>query len=331
MTDQTVVQEPVVITDTSANTNPVTPETNQAPTVTTPEVIVPTTTPDPVVPPATSTTDKVVTAEPEVVVEPDMSWKEELKKQVGDDAKLLKIIDKFKSPKDILTSNAELTKKLSSTRALPELPENATEEQIKEFREAAGIPDQATGYELELEIPESYKEGLDTYLKIAHQNNRPLTEVKKAVADYLKVEEARSQVIRDQIAAANIASEKEMKDSWGQNYDTNKAVNNAFFEKIFGEDAELIKNAYLPDGTKVGENAKVLTKLLDVSKNTIGAATIISNNIVKDVTTIQDRLKSLDNMALDGSSPYWGANHDKFKSEHDQLRANLADVKKNRR
>lgn len=329
MTDQAVVQEPVVITDTSVNTIPASPETNQAPAVVTPEVVAPVATPDPVTLPVVDKVPPVT--EPEVAVEPDMSWKEELKKQVGDDAKLLKIIDKFKSPKDIITSNAELTKKLSSTRALPELPENATPEQLKEFREAAGIPEEAAGYELELEIPEPYKEGLDAYLKIAHENNRPLTEVKKAVADYLKVEEARGQLIREQIASANAASEKAMRESWGPNYDTNKAVNDAFFEKVFGEEADLIKNAYLPDGTKIGENSKVLTKLLDVSKNTIGATTIISNSIVKDVTTLQDRLVVLNNMAASGDSAYWGANHDKFKAERDQIQAQLDDVKKNRR
>lgn len=256
------------------------------------------------------------------------TWKDEI---AGEDKKLRSKIDRYKTPEDMAKALDAAQSLISSTRATPELPANASEDEVAKYRETYGVPATAKDYDLGVEIPEDYKAGIDQFLEISHQNNRSNTEVKKSISDYLKFEEIRSRQLVEQIQATKEESEKQLKDNWGALYETHKSTIEGFFTKTFGEEAEFVKNAYLSDGTRLGDNAKVLAQLLDISKNTTGAATIISNNIIQDHSSVSKRLKELDEMATNRGSAYWGANHEQFKAERDRLSNQIDDIQKNRR
>lgn len=279
----------------------------------------------PVQPVATTETPVVPVAPSEAPAINNDLWKEDFRKEIGEDKKLLSIVDKYTSRKDLVNSNYELQKKLSSTRALPELPQNATPEQLKEYREAAGIPNDPKGYELDLEIPENYKAGIEDYLKVAHENNRPANLVKASISDYLKLEAAR----QEQIDQFHIASEKQaessLKETWGPRYTENKAVLENFFNRTFGDESDNLLKSQLPDGTLVGNNAKLLQKLLDVSKNTLGAATIIPNGMIQnDLKNDKERLGELEKMSQSRTGDYWGPNHEQYKAEMTALETRIA-------
>lgn len=321
-----IIKEPV-ITDTSST------ETE------TPKVIEMTGDITPTVP-TTETKTEVITKTPEIKTEIKEEVKEETKTEkqlndwkkeiAGDDEKLFKKIDKYNSPKDVALALIEAQQLISSTRALPKLGDNATPEEIAQYRDIAGIPNEAKDYDIGENIPEEYKGVIDKYLEVAHENNRHPTTVKQNIADYLKIEDAARQALVTQITKAQEETQAQLKQNWGDHYEVNKTAVDNFLTKTFGEESEKVLEAYLPDGTKLRHNASVYSKLLDISKHNLGIDTIIPNNLTQNVVDLGARLKTLNEMASNSKSAYWGANHNQFKAERDQLSTQIENIKKNR-
>lgn len=300
MTDTPAMQEPVTITDTFSNTVKAIESTvaSVAPVVaaTTAET-----------PPAQEA-PKETSKEPEVKID---DWRE----ITG---------NRFKSEGELAKAYKEAQKLIASTRAIPELKKDATLEEITKYRETYGIPIDSKSYNLEVDIPENLKPAIEGFLEIAHKNNRSEALVKNAVADYLKFVEVESLQLTQKILDTQRNSENQLKESWGPRYEDNKKIVENFFTKTFGEDAQTVLDAYLPDGTRMGDNAKIASKLLEISKNTLGATTVIpnsmNNNNLKDN---QDRYNQLVKMSQNSKSDYWGPNHAQIKQEMDSLEKQL--------
>lgn len=329
-----IIQEPINIVDTSSNSN--VPQSNEQPIT---QANTQATQPIVSTPSSIDTKQEVLSSSETVVIEPvktdpetkaenlNPNWKKDI---VGDDEDLLKTMDRFQNPKEMVKALKEARKLISSTRAIPELAADAKPEEIAKYRETYGIPSDPKEYNLEMDIPEEYKGAIDKYLEVAHQNNRPTSLVKNAIADYFKMEEANREHLTNKIFETQKASEEKLKADWGPLYKTNMETVTGFFEKTFGGTSQDILDAYLPDGTRIGDNAQVMANLLEVSKNTLGVSTIISNNMTRDITDLSKQLENLNNMALNGNSVYWGANHEKFKAEREQLISQIENIKNNR-
>ena len=84
----------------------------------------------------------------------------------------LKRLERYKTPQDWLKATHEAAAKLRKGEVQSGLPENPTDEQIAEYREANGIPAEATGYELDLGEGVTLSEGdqsiIDAMTPLAH-------------------------------------------------------------------------------------------------------------------------------------------------------------------
>lgn len=305
MDNPTTTQEPTInIVDTSTNkVVTATPETTTPAAVTQP--VTPVAAEAPVVAEAATTT-------PEAKVETPV---EDWKKISG---------DRFKTPEEMAKAYKEAQKLIASTRAIPELKKDATPEEVAKYRETYSIPKDAKSYNLEMEVPESHKASVDAYLEIAHKGNRSESVVKAAISDYLQVEQALSQKLNQQILDTQKASESQLKESWGPRYEDNKKIVENFFIQTFGDDSQSVLDAYLPDGTRMGDNAKIASKLLEISKNTLGATTIIPNGMINNsLKDAQARYNELSKLSQNSKSEYWGPNHAAFKQEIESLAAQI--------
>ena len=104
-------------------------------------------------------------------------WREDWREALaGKDEKELARLKRFASIENLHKSYREMEKRLSAARAVPTLPENATEEQVAEYRKAIGVPETPEGYGLkfadELKPTETDNELLNGFASHMHGRNQ---------------------------------------------------------------------------------------------------------------------------------------------------------------
>lgn len=215
-----------------------------------------------------STDDKPVAA--------PADWPEDWRaKLAGEDEKVLKRLERMKSPKDVLKSWRALETKLSSGDVKATLPEGATEEQVAEYRKENGIPDTPEGY-LEalpngLVVGEDDKEAVNSFLESAHGKNASPEFVASALDWYYERQEetAAQQVTADREYKQQ--SEDALRAEWGNEYRANVNSVQAFLDTApVDEDGtplkELLLGARLSDGTALGDNPLALKWLVGLAE-----------------------------------------------------------------
>jgi hypothetical protein len=212
------------------------------------------------------TKEEVKEESKEVKDYPD-DWRERIAK---DDEKVLKKLQRLKTPEDLAKSYLELEKKLSETRPKFQLPENPTPEDIAKYREENGVPEKAENYDLELDgglvIGEYDKPIIDEFVKIAHDKNMPAGELKKAVQSYFEARAKSEAETTRFLEDINQNSEKELRETWGDKINEHKNKIATFLEVQFGKDeAQLLDSAVFADGTNLSNNPKLLNKFLDLA------------------------------------------------------------------
>lgn len=139
----------------------------------------------PATPPASATPPATPPAEPPAAVG---DWPEDWReKYAGEDEKALGVLKRYSSPKAALDALFAAQKKISSgaTKATA-LPPDATEEQIKAYREEHGIPETPDKYDVDLGDGHVWgddaKPVIESFTKFAHSKNLPPSQVKELLA-----------------------------------------------------------------------------------------------------------------------------------------------------
>lgn len=233
-------------------------------------------------------------------VEPD--WREDwLDKMAGQDEKAKNILGRYASPKAVAEALVAAQKKISSYKPQVELPQNPTEEDIKNYRKAYNIPDEPKGYDIKLDngliIGEEDQVIVDKFLERAHARNAKPSEIKATLQDYFETQHAQIQEINQRLDAQRQEAEDELRAEWGGNYRQNANIINNFVTNKFGEQSENVLNAVLADGTLLKNNPKVIRQFLNLAQEvdpvaTIGRAGMDSNSIDQEIATIEQTMKT---------------------------------------
>ena len=237
---------------------------------------------------------------PEAKDYPD-DWREKIAK---DDEKVLKKLQRLKTPEDLAKSYLELEKKFSETRPKFQLPEKPTAEDIAKYREENGVPAKAEDYDLNLDgglvIGDDDKPAIDAFIKKAHEKNMPASELKNAVQSYFEAKAEADGEMSKFIESNEKASEKELKETWGNKISENKNKIATFLTSQFGEDgATLLDLAVFRDGTNLATNPKMLNKFLELANQFHSTPSdTASNTKVSDINT---EIASLKQMIREGT------------------------------
>lgn len=236
---------------------------------------------------------KPVVESAESKVEPD--WREDwLDKMAGQDEKAKNILGRYASPKAVAEALVAAQKKISSYKPQVELPQNPTEEDIKNYRKAYNIPDEPKGYDIKLDngliIGEEDQVIVDKFLERAHARNAKPSEIKATLQDYFETQHAQIQEINQRLEAQRQEAEDELRAEWGGNYRQNANIINNFVTNKFGEQREIVLNA-------LGNNPKLIRQFLNLALEvdpvaTIGRAGMDSNSIDQEIATIEQTMKT---------------------------------------
>ncbi|MFA7333359.1 MAG: hypothetical protein WC130_03600 [Kiritimatiellia bacterium] len=164
------------------------------------------------------------------------------RKLAGEDEGDLKTLGRFASEKDLWNAYKNLRGKVSSGELKAPLAKDATPEQIKEYREANGIPDAAEKY-LEA-IPDGVDFGdedraaMVPFLKEMHDMNAPKEYVQAAMKAYHNSVLQQNERIRENDSVMKSETEESLRAEWGPDYKPNMAAVNNLMDAHFPADVK---------------------------------------------------------------------------------------------
>jgi hypothetical protein len=181
----------------------------------------------------------------------------------GEDVKAIEELSRFPSAKEFLKSNRELRQKLSQRAEPAKLPDNATPEQVAEYRKAQGVPDVAADATPDkymeaygVKIPDGVQLGevekgmLGDFAKTMHAAHMPPAAVKQAADFWFKAQAANEQAIRNIDLQRDKEWVAQAREQLGKDYDGLVAGANDYLTQLVPDDtvrSELL-NARLPGG-----------------------------------------------------------------------------------
>lgn len=246
------------------------------------------------------------------------------------DEKLLNILSQYSTVEDAIKGGVEAKRRLSQ-RAAPKIPDaNSSPEEIKQYREQLGIPENPKDYKVELPdnmvLGEMDKPVADAFLEVAHKHNIPPSAVNDIIASQLKFQEQAQQEQEEADAASRVKAEETLSSDevWGSETKLNVNMIRNMLSGAPDGVGENLMGARLADGTLLGNNVNVLRWLSNTARTLNPYATVTPNAGQTSSEAVADRLASLEKLMGDHGSEYWkGPNADKLQNEY----RNLLDMK----
>lgn len=280
--------------------------TTTAPVTETPPVAATTTeTPPPVTttqatetPPVATTT----TTEPPAT-EAKGYWPDDWRQRIaGTDEKLLKRLERFVEPADVVKSWRELEAQRDSGKLRPARPgADAKPEDIAAWRKENGIPEKPEDYKLELPsglVPgEEDKPLLASFLADALEAELTSAQASRVADWYYKTLDAGHKAREEQDSAVRRQTEDVLRQDWGGDYRPNTSIANQTLAETYGTFAEQLVAARLPDGTLLGDhpefirgNAKLGRELNPAHTIVPGDSATAAKRLADEKAAIEDRM-----------------------------------------
>jgi len=211
----------------------------------------------------------------------------------GDDDKFKSTLERFDSPQAFGNSFREAQQKIRSGQLRSELPSDATEDQIKEYRTANNIPLEADGYLKGLPeglvIGEDDKELMTDFMGALHSANAPPQIAHAAIEWYNDFAEKQQEAIAELDAEQSKETTDILRDpeqGWGKDFRTNMNLVNSLLDTQFGKEAkDQLMNGRYQDGRGFLNDPQVLKGLANLARQINDVAPLIAQD--------PDQLKSL--------------------------------------
>jgi hypothetical protein len=191
------------------------------------------------------------------------------------DPDLGKTLARFKGPEEFVKSYSELRAKLSAPREAPTLPEDATDEQIAEYREAMGVPAEGTREAYGVAAPEGYvmaeaeQAALDEFVKSMHGQHMPPAAVKAATDQFFRAQMDVQEALRTQDVERRKEWSAQLKSEFGKDTQAKLAAGSTIFDQMCDGDDRVkseILQARLPSGGFIGDHPIFAKAMIDLAE-----------------------------------------------------------------
>lgn len=246
-------------------------------------------------------------------------WPEDWRaKLAGDDEKLGKRLERFKSPKDVWQSFLNAEAKISSGQMKPVLPKDATEEDIAAYRKEIGVPDKPEGY-LEklpngLVIGDADKPMAEGFLAAAHQANMPPEFVGAALDWYYKTQEVQVSETVTADKEFRVNAEEDLRAEFGGEYRVQQNSWKNFLDStpVVGKDedgkdvslGDLMRGARTPDGRLLGDNPDFLRWVLGLAHKENPAGFVAPAGSGSQADSVADEIAKIEKVMRDNRPAY---------------------------
>jgi hypothetical protein len=227
----------------------------------------------------------------------------------GDDPEALKALGRFTDPKAFYKSFNEAQTKIRAGELAKPLGKDATPEQIAEYRQANGIPNDVKGYFEKLPqglvIGKEDQPMFDAFGKIAHEANIPPAFVHAAAKWYY---DGLNKTIAEERAvdqADSLKVTEQLRNKYGADYEANMSILDNWLDGLPQDVKGLFKDASLGDGTRLFNSPEAMHFLISQARTVNPVAHLIPAGGNNSAMTVDSEIAALDKLMRDRSSEYW--------------------------
>jgi hypothetical protein len=220
-------------------------------------------------------------------------WRKQLSK--GEE-KVLKRLERYASP--VAVAEALINAQDRIAKGIkPGLPADATEEQVKEYRAAVGIPEKPEDYKIELGegrvIGEDDKPLVDQFLKDMHAVNAPPALVNAFLKSYYDQQDAALEAREDKDVEQATATKQALREEYGPEVKAHMQAIVGMLASAPEGVADTLKGARGPDGTLLLNDPNTVRWLVHTAKALNPAATVAPGSSANAAATVADEMNAL--------------------------------------
>jgi hypothetical protein len=240
------------------------------------------------------------------------AWGDDWREKYADkDEKRLNVLKRYASPKDVLDAHFALKQRVDAgeLKAVKPLPPNANAQEVAAYRKENGIPENAGDYLVNLPnglvIGEADKPALTAFAEHMHKANMAPAVVHQAIGWYNAWQEQQAADMAKADETAKRATEDSLRAEWGKDYRTNINVAKDFLVNTAGQEfADDVMEAVLPDGTRLGDNAKALQWLAKTAREVNPIGTLVPAGGGEAGATVDSEIAKLEKYMKDQRTKY---------------------------
>lgn len=261
------------------------------------------------------------------------NWRQQIaeaitgKKEGDEFTKELQRLERFTDPGAVYKSYRGLETKLSSGEFKKPLPDNATADDIKKFREENGIPLDWKGYYDhmgDIKVGEEDRPIWDDFFEnVLHPLNMKPEVAKKVLEWQAGLAQDRMEVQQEEDKEAAIKTDDELRAEWGKDYRTNVGLINNVLAKMPETIRDTIQHARMPDGSALFNNKDFLQYLVGMEREVNPHGARLSGGQEATMDNIVARKAELQKMMANRKSDYYvGPNAIALQQEYVRLLEN---------
>ena len=231
-----------------------------------------------------------------------------------------KALDNFNNMEDFVKSYLH-AQKLVGADKIPVPNKHATEEDWNEVFKRLGAPDTPDGYKYNIKDQELDQTQVKEFNKAAHQLGLLPKQAEGLIKFYNEMNGNNAASEEEAAAQAQLQTETELKKEYGPQFA--KRLDQAKKLAVNSLGSEFLENTYLKDGSRLGDNIKVIKAFSELADK------LSEDEIIKgdgsDYMTAKDIEKEINELTQEGSA-YWSKthpNHNKAVQEVLKLREML--------
>jgi hypothetical protein len=230
----------------------------------------------------------------------------------GGDEALLKQLNRYKSPEAISKAFREARAAAQKKQSPFRLGENASEDEVKAYREALGIPENPGEYPVafrdDFPAADVDKEMLPEFRNRMHKAGVDPKAASEALEFYQDLAIARTQDAQRRAVETTKKTQAELRAEWGGEFDGNiGAIRELMTAQLGADGFEQMMGLRLEDGTLLQDQAPFVKMLAQIATDYYGSNAIYSGDVEATTKTVEDKLADFDNMQMSDPDKYWSA------------------------
>lgn len=232
-------------------------------------------------------------------------WRKEI---AGDDDKFLSNLQRFENPVAFGNSFREAQQTIRSGQLQKPLAEGATEEDIKAYREANGIPLEPAGYLQNLPeglvIGEDDKEILGDFMGVLHSKNVAPDVAHEIIGWYNQFAENEQAALAEMDEQQLQETTDQLRQDWGSDYRANINLVNGLLSSTFGEEAaKQLINGRFGDGRAFMNDPAVLQGLAALARK-VNPVAQLTGNQGDPTMALNDEISQLEKYMRENRTAY---------------------------
>lgn len=182
------------------------------------------------------------------------------------DEKRQELLGRYGSPEAAFDALDAAQQRIRSGELLPALPDDPTDDELKEWRKSRGIPSDAKGYDLkDIEIEAEDKDTIESLVAAAHASDQGQDQVVAGIKWYYETKATQAAARQELDATQRDETVGALNVEWGANYRRNQNLVKAFLSRVFPEEARVaLEGGRFADGRGFFNNPDIMRSLLAV-------------------------------------------------------------------